>query len=374
VPIDEKNRDHLGAMPAIQDKWDRIYGSKALEAEAWPRVLGENAHLLPAHGRALDVACGMGGASIFLARHGLEVVAWDISPVAIARLRGFVAQHGLAITPEVVDVTGVRMPEQAFDVIHVSRFLERGVCAALSRALRHDGLLFYQTFSLEALDTAPHKNPDYCLVRGELLGLFHELRPVVYREDALLGDTAQGLRNEVLLVAQRPSPPPPFFVDWVRRVTDGDDPAALSRAIERHRRRLGTLADRLGPLAAGDAATREKEWGLLENDEVVIVPDACVPKLQALVILKHHYLLPTDMPEAALRRLGYMVDAIADAFYRVTGVSRCRCWMPHPDACKTRRLHLFVDPDVPIMDLEEKRTVWAEVSARVQQAIAAPLA
>jgi len=360
-------------MPAMQAKWDQIYGSKAVAAEACPRVLGEHAHLLPMHGRALDVACGMGGASIFLARHGLEVVAWDISPVAIARLRGFAAQHGLAIAAQMVDVTGVQMPEEAFDVIHVSRFLERGVCAALSRALRHDGLLFYQTFSLEALDTAHVKNPDYCLVRGELLGLFHELRPVVYREEALLGDTTQGLRNEVLFVAQKRSPAPAFFADWVRRVTDGDDPAALSRAIERYRRHLGRIEDRLGPLASGDAAARAKEWGLLENAEVVIVPDACAPTLQALVILKHPYLLPTDMPEAALRRLGDVVDAIANAFCQVTGASRCHCRVPHPNDCKTRRLHLFVAPDVSITDPAEKRNVWAEVSACIHAAIAAPL-
>jgi tellurite methyltransferase len=374
MPIDTQHQDTLTAVPTAQEKWDRIYRSSAVKADAWPRVLVENGHLLPTHGRALDVACGLGEASIFLARHGLEVVAWDISPVAIAKLQDFVAQHGLAITAEVVDVTRVQIPEQAFNVIHVSRFLERSVCAALLRALCHDGLLFYQTSSLEALDTAHTKNPDYCLVRGELLGLFHELHPVAYREEALLGNTAQGLRNEVLLVAQKRRPMPRFFMDWVRQVTDGDDPAALSRAIERHRRRLSTLHDRLGPLAAGDAAARAQEWGLIENTEVVIVPDACVPKLQALVVLKPNYLLPTDMPEAALRRLGDAVDAIIEAFCRAPGISHCRCWVPHPDHCKTRRLHLFVEPDCSITDPAEQRTVWAAVSTYVQQAIAAPLA
>ncbi len=374
MPIDTQHQEMPAAVPTMQEKWDQIHGRGTVKADAWPQVLVENVHLLPTHGRALDVACGLGGASIFLARHGLEVVAWDISPVAIAKLRGFAAQHGLAITADVVDVTGVQLPEQAFDVIHVSNFLERSVCAALSRALRHDGLLFYQTLSLEGLDNAPSKNPDYCLVRGELLGLFHELRPVAYREEALLGNTAQGQRNEVLLVAQKRRPMPRFFVDWVRQVTDGDDPAALSRAIERHRRRLRTLHDRLGPLAAGDAAAREKEWGLIENTELVIIPDACAPKLQALVVLKPNYLLPTDMPEAALRRLGDAVDAITEAFCRAPGVSHCRCWVPHPDSCKTRRLHLFVEPDCAITDSDEKRTVWSAVSTCVQQAIAAPRA
>src|SRR5882724_1266274 len=62
----------------------RSMDATPFKADAWPQVLVENVHLLPTHGRALDVACGLGAGSIFLARHGLKVVAWDISPVAIA--------------------------------------------------------------------------------------------------------------------------------------------------------------------------------------------------------------------------------------------------------------------------------------------------
>ena len=137
--------------------------------------------------------------AIFLARRGLHVTAWDISPVAIEKITHFAKRHDLPITAEVVDLAQSQIPTQTFDVIHVTRFLLRGLCADLVRALRPGGLLCYQTFSLEALDSTPHKNPAYCLVRGELLGLFHEL-PVYYREDVLLGDTSQGLQNEVLLV------------------------------------------------------------------------------------------------------------------------------------------------------------------------------
>src|SRR6266853_939709 len=103
MPIDTQPQETLAAVPTMQEKWDQIHGRSVVKADAWPQVLVENVHLLPTHGRALDVA-------------------WDISPVAIAKLRGFVAQHGLAITAEVVDVTGVQLPAQAFDVIHVSRF------------------------------------------------------------------------------------------------------------------------------------------------------------------------------------------------------------------------------------------------------------
>jgi 2-polyprenyl-3-methyl-5-hydroxy-6-metoxy-1,4-benzoquinol methylase len=47
-------------------------------------VLAENEHLLPpGGGRALDLACGLGGNAVFLARRGFEVDAVDISEVGI---------------------------------------------------------------------------------------------------------------------------------------------------------------------------------------------------------------------------------------------------------------------------------------------------
>jgi len=353
-----------------REKWDSRYADQSVEATSCSRVLAENSHLLPKRGRALDLACGLGGASVHLALHGLDVVAWDVSPVAIDKLRAFAQQHRLAIAAEAIDVTGQRIAAQEFDVIHVSRYLDRGLCASLSRALRGGGMLFYQAFSMEALDTAPRMNPDYCLVRGELLDLFDGLAPVVYREDGLLGDTARGLRNEVLLVAQKRRQLPRFFTDWVQRASDGADAAALSRAIVRHRRRLALLEDHLHPLATGDAAAREEEWGLIENADVVIVPDTCVPQLRALVVPKNAYVLPTDVPEADLHRLGFVVDAISDAFRRVTGVTRSRCWVPDPGECQTRRLHIFVDPQLRGNGVHDKRAVWNEVAVDIRRALA----
>ena len=66
-------------MSAEQDKWDRRYSDPANEARA-AQVLSDNLHLLPTQGTALDLACGLGGNALLLARQGLTVEAWDLSP------------------------------------------------------------------------------------------------------------------------------------------------------------------------------------------------------------------------------------------------------------------------------------------------------
>ncbi len=186
----------------MQEKWDNIYSEKSGEP-APARVLAENAHLLPTSGAALDFACGLGANALFLARRGLNVTAWDISPVAIQGIMTRASAQGLAVRGEVRDVTLQPLPESAFDVIVVAHFLDRSLTAALAKALKPQGLLFYQTFSKSRVDDSGPRNPEFRLDDNELLRLFESLRVVVYREEGSIGDATQGFRNYALLVAQK---------------------------------------------------------------------------------------------------------------------------------------------------------------------------
>jgi cyclopropane fatty-acyl-phospholipid synthase-like methyltransferase len=67
--------------------------------------------------RALCVADGEGRNSVWLAEQGLEVVAFDFSPVAVEKARRLAAERAVAVTCEVADVYGWRWPREAFDVV-----------------------------------------------------------------------------------------------------------------------------------------------------------------------------------------------------------------------------------------------------------------
>lgn len=184
-----------------QAKWDRIYQ----EVEDYPppaQVLLMNAHLLPRSGAALDVACGLGSNALFLAEQGLAVTAWDLSPVAIERLRR--RAKGLQVTAQVVDVTAVQWPEAVFDVIVISRFLVRSLCPVILTALKPGGLLYCQTFVRAKVAPVGPENPEYLLEENELLRLFPGLIVRAFRDEARCGDIQQGFRNEAYLVGERP--------------------------------------------------------------------------------------------------------------------------------------------------------------------------
>lgn len=192
----------LGGMTTdeLRKKWDDRYADAAGAASPID-VLADNAHLLPDKGEALDLACGLGGNALFLARHGLHTHAWDLSATAIERLSA--CSPGMSLVAEVRDVIANPPDRARYDVICVGHFLDRGLCDAIADALRPGGLLFYQTFSAERVDESGPSDGPFRLQTNELLHLFSRLTVRVYRDEGRVGDLAKGFRNRAQLVAQR---------------------------------------------------------------------------------------------------------------------------------------------------------------------------
>lgn len=189
-------------MTSDPEKWDRIYRDSPDSSATAADVLAQNIHLLPHSGTALDLACGRGGNALLMASRGLDTWAWDSSEIALGHLRQQARTSGLTIHAEQRDVVAQPPLPDSFDVLVVSRFLDRDIAPALVRALRPGGLLFYQTFVADAVNESGPRNPAYRLQTNELLRLFATLQIVVYREEGVLGDVTRGFRNEAMLVAR----------------------------------------------------------------------------------------------------------------------------------------------------------------------------
>ncbi|MCW8887191.1 MAG: methyltransferase domain-containing protein [Motiliproteus sp.] len=187
---------------ALQNKWDKRY-QNASESNQPAQVLKDNLHLIPNHGRALELACGLGGNALLLAQQGLEVDAWDLSSVAINKLNTFAQQRGVNISAQQRDIEQAPLPSSSYDLICVSAFLERSLCPSIIEALRPGGLLFYQTFTQLKTQSSGPSNSAFLLERGELLSLFVPLNLVAYREEQDCGDLGKGLRNQAYLVARK---------------------------------------------------------------------------------------------------------------------------------------------------------------------------
>ena len=186
------------------DREPRCRDHSATQAQP-AAVLTEFDHLLPASGDALDLACGPGGNAFHLARCGLTTRAWDNAATAIDTLAEQARIEGLPLTAEVHDVLEHPPAATTFDVIVVSRFLDRALCPALAAALRPGGLIFYETFTRAGVTGRGPRTRRYRLGDNELLTLFAGLRVRAYRDEDRAGALDRGLRDIAQLVAQRPA-------------------------------------------------------------------------------------------------------------------------------------------------------------------------
>ncbi len=76
--------------------WDERYAASGHPpVPAPPRHFPELAHHLPPSGTAIELACGRGEASVWLAQRGMTVKAFDISPVAVAAARHLARTGGV---------------------------------------------------------------------------------------------------------------------------------------------------------------------------------------------------------------------------------------------------------------------------------------
>jgi tellurite methyltransferase len=190
-------------MEAFSEKWDRLYRELEPGQSSPAQVLSENDFLLPGSGNALDLACGLGANAIFLAQRGLAVTALDLSSVAIEKLSEYALTHRLSIDARKQNIDCLFFPKSVYDVIVISRFLDRALRDAIIEALKPEGLLFYQTYTQEKQeDLGPH-NPEFLLAVNELLIMFSALRVVFYRENGLIGKRQRGLRNEAQFIGRK---------------------------------------------------------------------------------------------------------------------------------------------------------------------------
>lgn len=159
---------------------------------------------------------GEGRNSVWLAGCGLEVVAFDISPVAAEKAKRLAAERGVTVAFEVADVYGWNWPSEAFDVVAAifvqfadppmrSFMFER-----IARALKPKGLLLLQGYTPKQIEYRtggpPHAENMYTpeLLRSAFASL--EILELREHERVLAEGTQHRGRSALIdLVARKPA-------------------------------------------------------------------------------------------------------------------------------------------------------------------------
>ncbi|WP_026213447.1 class I SAM-dependent methyltransferase [Mycolicibacterium hassiacum] len=165
-----------------QGRWDGRYLGRSAPDPAevgLPAVFVPFEGEFPTCGRALDLACGSGEFSVWLARRGVDVVGVDISPTAIAQARELAAASGVSDRSrfEVVDLdTGLPAGPPA-DVIVCHLFRDPRLYTPIIERLAPGGLLAIAVLSV--VGAAPGR---FRAAPGELTTAFGELQVIASGE------------------------------------------------------------------------------------------------------------------------------------------------------------------------------------------------
>ncbi len=146
------------------------------------------AHLIPDRpggALVLDLACGHGRHSRWLARQGCIVTAVDRDADALASL----ADLAPLVRPLQADIEDGPWPfdAQRFDAVVVTNYLWRPLWPRILDSLAPGGILLYETFAHGNASVGKPSRPDFLLQPGELLQVCTGLRVVAY-EDGYLDD------------------------------------------------------------------------------------------------------------------------------------------------------------------------------------------
>jgi SAM-dependent methyltransferase len=170
-------------------KWDAKYLEKLGGSE--PSSVLEKYWSLAPVGNALDIACGNGRNSIFLAEKGFVVDAVDISKAATDHLAGSHPNINVICT----DLDMWNVPRNGYDLIVNIRFLDRRLFPRIEEGLKPGGVLIFESF-LEG-----HRK-EFCLDENELLHAFNSFRVVYYEEKRT--DSSEKPSRIASLVAIKP--------------------------------------------------------------------------------------------------------------------------------------------------------------------------
>jgi SAM-dependent methyltransferase len=151
---------------ASEESSDSVEATLAESSLTPSRWVARFSHLVRPGGRVLDVAAGRGRHCQWFLESEHPVLALDRDLSALAWL-----EHPLLEKRE-VDLEGSEgwpLAEQTFDAVVVTNYLWRSIFEDIVGAVRHDGVLIYETFAEGNERYGRPRRPEFLLQPGELL-------------------------------------------------------------------------------------------------------------------------------------------------------------------------------------------------------------
>lgn len=195
-------------MTDMRSLWDARYEAKGALWGAEPnQYLVEIAQTLDP-GTALDLGCGQGRNSLWLASRGFEVTGLDLSPVAIEQATAVAAELELNVSFESVDLTTWDPSDRIWDLVvltylHLSNKRRPVVHDAARRAVAAGGRVVVIAHHLDNFENGVGGPPvpDLLFTEQQLANDFSDFE--ILRNEKVIRTTDEGDAIDIVFVAVR---------------------------------------------------------------------------------------------------------------------------------------------------------------------------
>ena len=143
----------------------------------------------------LDLACGLGKNSVFLAKNFCTVISADIDLVS---LKSFHSTSILKIQSDLEKIMAWPFAEEVFDIVVVTNFLNRKIFKNIENSIKKNGYLIYETFGEGQEKFGRPKNKKFLLKKNELLTLTKNLQLIFYEEIKVISGNSKFIKNRIL--------------------------------------------------------------------------------------------------------------------------------------------------------------------------------
>lgn len=172
-----------------KERWNKRHVEKPMRENVEP-ILQKYINLATP-GYALDIACGVGRNTHFLAQNSFVVDALDISDYALGEINA-----DKNINKIETDLDSCNLDRDKYNLILNINYLNRRLFPQIKESLKSGGILIFETFIIAHGDFSQPSNPEFLLRKNELLHAFIGLDTIYYEEK-----DAVNLRGEKTRVA-----------------------------------------------------------------------------------------------------------------------------------------------------------------------------
>jgi SAM-dependent methyltransferase len=156
-----------------RNKWNKKYKEKPALLEERPPSPMVKQYFQEAVGQqALDLACGNGRNTLFLAQQGFHVDAVDISSLALDNLRQ--KSQDLNITLHELDLDTFTPKENTYDLALMTNYLDRALILRTAKMLKPKALFIIETYMEHPENEKKDSNPGFLLQKEELKTFFDD--------------------------------------------------------------------------------------------------------------------------------------------------------------------------------------------------------